>query len=675
MDSLTQDKAVQQTTLTQDAINTIRFLAVDAVQKANSGHPGLPMGAAPMAYVLWQNFLKHSPTNPKWADRDRFVLSAGHGSMLLYALLHLTGYDLPLDELKQFRQLHSKTPGHPENFQTVGVETTTGPLGQGAATAVGMAIAERMLAARFNRPNYKIVDHYTYVLVSDGDLMEGVSAEAASMAGHLGLGKLIFLYDDNDISIDGSTDITFTEDVGRRFDAYGWHVLHVEDGNDVAEVAAALEAARKETARPSLIVVRTVIGFGSPNKQGTSGIHGSPLGDEEVRLTKRNLGWPEDATFRIPDDVRKHFRKAVDAGKQGEAAWNETFSAYRTAFPDLAAEFERWMAGELPEGWENSLPTFGVDEKSASRVSGGKVMNAIAPVIENLVGGSADLTPSNNTGLKGEGDFQRDSPEGRYLRFGVREHGMAAICNGISLHGGLRPFCGTFLIFSDYMRPALRLSALMRQPVIYVLTHDSIGQGEDGPTHQPIEHYMSLRAIPNLNFIRPADANEVAEAWRTAIASSDRPTVLAFSRQNLPTLDRTKYAPASGARKGAYVLSDCEGTPELIIMATGSEVHVALGAAERLTSEGRRVRVVSMPCWELFEEQTQAYRDSVLPPNVRKRLSVEAGVTMGWERYVGMDGKTFGIDRFGESAPGNDLFKYFGFTADNIAAEGRSLLG
>ncbi|MDZ4700088.1 MAG: transketolase [Rhodothermales bacterium] len=675
MDLTTQELAVQTTTLTQDAINTIRFLAVDAVQKADSGHPGLPMGAAPMAYVLWQEVLKHNPANPKWVDRDRFVLSAGHGSMLLYSLLHLTGYDLPLDELKQFRQLHSKTPGHPENFQTIGVETTTGPLGQGAATAVGLAVAERMLAARFNRPGHTVVDHFTYTLVSDGDLMEGVASEAASMAGHLGLGKLIFLYDDNDISIDGSTDISFTEDVGKRFEAYSWHVLHVADGNDTAAIAAALDAARAETGRPSIIIVRTVIGFGSPNKQGTSGIHGSPLGDEEVRLTKRNLGWPENETFRVPADVRAHFRQALENGKRSEDRWNKAFAAYRTAFPDLAAEFLAWQAGELPAGWEKHLPTFGVEEKSASRASSGKVINAIAPVIQNLVGGSADLTPSNNTGIKGAADFQKATPEGRYIRFGVREHGMAALCNGIALHGGLRPYCGTFLIFSDYLRPALRLSALMRQPVIYVFTHDSIGQGEDGPTHQPIEHYMALRAIPNLTFLRPADANEVAESWRIAMLATDRPTVLAFSRQNLPTLDRTKYASAEGVRKGAYVLSDSEGTPELILMATGSELHVALGAADRLRSEGRRVRVVSMPSFELFEQQSAEYRASVFPPSVKKRLSVEAGVTLGWERYVGSEGKAFGIDRFGESAPGGELFKYFGFTVDNIAAEARALLG
>jgi transketolase len=675
MSSTIQEHPVTSPTLTQDAINTIRFLAVDAVQRADSGHPGLPMGAAPMAYVLWQQFLKHSPRNPKWVDRDRFVLSAGHGSMLLYALLHLTGYDLPLDELKQFRQLHSKTPGHPENFQTVGVETTTGPLGQGAATAVGLAVAERMLAARFNRPGHTVIDHYTYAVVSDGDLMEGVSSEAASMAGHLGLGKLIFLYDDNDISIDGSTDITFTEDVGRRFEAYGWHVLHVRDGNDLDAIATALDAARRDTARPSIVIVKTVIGFGSPNKQGTSGIHGSPLGEDEVKLTKQNLGWPESPTFHIPAEVKAHFGAAVEAGRRQEADWKSRFEAYRAAFPELAAEFERGQVGRLPEGWEKHLPTFGPEEKLASRASSGKVINTLAPIVQNLVGGSADLTPSNNTGMKGEGDFQKNNPAGRYLRFGVREHGMAALCNGISLHGGLRPYCGTFLIFSDYLRPALRLSALMRQPVIYVLTHDSIGQGEDGPTHQPIEHYMALRAIPNLTFIRPADANEVSEAWRLALEATDRPTVLALSRQSLPTLDRTKFAPAAGVRQGAYVVSDSDGQPELILIATGSEVHVALGAADRLRGEGHRVRVVSMPSWELFEQQPAAYRDRVLPPTVKRRLSIEAGATLGWARYVGPEGKAFGIDRFGESAPGGDLFKYFGFTTDNIAAEARKLLG
>ena len=663
----------QETKVAELAIDTIRFLAVDAVQKANSGHPGLPMGAAPMAYTIWKRFLKHNPANPAWPDRDRFVLSAGHGSMLLYALLHLTGYDLSLDELKRFRQLGSKTPGHPENFQTPGIETTTGPLGQGFANGVGMAIAESFLAARFNRPGYDVVDHYTYAIVSDGDLMEGVAAEAASLAGHLGLGKLIYLYDDNDISIDGSTDITFTEDVGGRFAAYDWHVLHVEDGNDLEALTSAIEAARLETDRPSLVVVRTTIGFGSPNKQGTSGIHGSPLGPDEVVLTKRNLGWPEDKTFYVPEEAGDHMREALEEGRQAQTRWEALFERYAAEYPELAEQFNRWMAGELPLGWEDALPEFQAGEKMATRASNGKVLNAVASQMENLVGGSADLTPSNKTGISGRVDYQKDTPEGGYFRFGVREHGMGSICNGLILHGGLRPYCGTFLIFSDYMRPAVRLSALMRLPVIYVFTHDSIGQGEDGPTHQPIEHLLSLRAIPNLILYRPADANEVVQGWRIAMEQTSRPTAFSLTRQGVETIDREKYAAAEGARKGGYVISDSNDAPEIILMASGSEVGLVLAAAEILRGEGADVRVVSMPSWELFDEQSQGYRDSVLPPSVTKRLAVEAGVTMGWERYVGAEGRAFGIDRFGESGPGGELFEHFGFTPENIANLARSL--
>ena len=663
----------QETQISQLTINTMRFLAVDAIQKANSGHPGLPMGAAPMGYVLWKRFLKHNPTDPDWVDRDRFVLSAGHGSMLIYSLLHLTGYDLSLEELKQFRQLGSKTPGHPENFQTIGVETTTGPLGQGFANGVGMAMAESFLAARFNRPGFDIVDHYTYAIVSDGDLMEGVAAEAASLAGHLGLGKLICLYDDNEISIDGSTDLTFTEDVGRRFAAYDWHVLHVENGNDLNALTAAIEAARLETDRPSLIVVRTTIGFGSPNKQGTSSIHGSPLGPDEVVLTKQNLGWPKDREFYVPDEVAQHMGEAVEDGRKAQSVWDSLFSRYEEAHPELAAEYKQWMRGELPARWEETLPEFEAGEKMATRASSGKVINAIASWMDNLVGGSADLTPSNKTGITGRGDYQKETPEGGYFRFGVREHGMASICNGLILHGGVRPYCGTFLIFSDYMRPAVRLSALMRLPVIYVFTHDSIGQGEDGPTHQPIEHLMSLRAMPNLILFRPADANEVAQGWRVALEQTSRPTAFALTRQGVATLDRSKYASANGARKGGYILSDSEGTPEIILMASGSEVGLIVETAEELRAEGRNVRVVSMPSWELFEEQSQGYRDSVLPPSVTKRLAVEAGATLGWERYVGPEGRAFGIDRFGESGPGGVLFEHFGFTPENIAELARSL--
>ena len=664
----------EESTITELSINTIRFLSVDAVQKANSGHPGLPMGAAPMAYVLWKKFMKHNPQNPDWYDRDRFVLSAGHGSMLIYSMLHLTGYDLPLEELKQFRQLGSKTPGHPENFQTRGVETTTGPLGQGFANGVGMAIAERFLAARFNKGNFPIVDHYTYAIVSDGDVMEGVAQEAASLAGHLGLGKLIYLYDDNDISIDGSTDVTFTEDVGKRFEAYDWHVLHVEDGNDIDALSNAVETAKGVTDKPSLIIVRTTIGFGSPNKQGTAGIHGSPLGPEEVVLTKRNLNWPEDEFFLVPDSVRSHMDECVVEGQKDEAEWTALFTRYAEAYPELATKFKQWMSGEFPADWESALPEFEAGSKMATRASSGKVINALASVIPNLVGGSADLTGSNKTGIDGSTDFQKETPHGRYFRFGVREHGMASICNGMVLHGGVRPYCATFLIFSDYLRPALRLSALMRQPVIYVLTHDSIGQGEDGPTHQPIEHLASLRAIPNLLVMRPGDANEVSQAWRAAIQQQTRPTAIVLTRQGVPTLERSGNASAESALKGAYVLSDSDGTPDIILMASGSEVSVIVGAAEKLRADGHAVRVVSAPCLDLFDEQPQSYKDSVLPPTVKRRLSVEAGATMGWDRYVGDEGKAFGLDRFGESAPGQVLFEHFGFTPENIAKVAKEIL-
>ncbi|MFK7846418.1 MAG: transketolase [Rhodothermales bacterium] len=663
----------QDSKVTEQTINSIRFLSVDAIQQANSGHPGLPMGAAPMAYAIWKRYLRHNPSNPAWVDRDRFVLSAGHGSMLIYSLLHLTGYDLSIEDLKQFRQLGSKTPGHPENFVTKGVETTTGPLGQGFANGVGMAIAESFLAARFNRPGFNIVDHYTYAIVSDGDLMEGVAAEAASLAGHLGLGKLIYLYDDNDISIDGSTDITFTENVGARFESYNWHVQHIEDGNDVDAITAAIEAARLESERPSMIIVKTTIGFGSPNKQGTAGIHGSPLGDEEIVLTKRNLGWPEDKKFYVPEETREHMLESVKDGEAMEAEWNALFDGYKSAHPKLAEQYLMWMRGEFPAGWENNLPEFEAGGKMATRASSGKVINALASSIDNFVGGSADLSGSNKTNIDGSEDYQKETPGGRYFRFGIREHAMGSIVNGMAAHGGVRPFCGTFLVFSDYMRPAVRLSALMRLPVAYVFTHDSIGQGEDGPTHQPIEHVLTLRAIPNLITMRPGDANEVAYAWRAAIEQKDRPTALVLSRQGMPTFDRSKMGSAAGTLKGGYVLSDDEGTPDVILMATGSEVALIVDAAEILRKEGRNVRVVSMPSWELFDEQPQEYKDSVLLPNVTKRLSVEAATTMGWIRYVGAEGKAFGLDHFGESAPGNVLFEHFGFTPENIANEARSL--
>ena len=672
-DSLSQPSFTSQADLDLLSINTIRMLAVDAVQRANSGHPGLPMGAAPMAYVLWTRFLRHNPNDPQWRNRDRFVLSAGHGSMLLYALLHLTGYDLPLDELKNFRQWGSKTPGHPENGLTSGVETTTGPLGQGFANGVGMAIAERFLAAHFNRPGFPVVDHYTYAIVSDGDLMEGISHEAASLAGHLGLGKLIYLYDDNQISIDGSTDLAFTEDVEKRFEAYGWHVQHVDDGNDLDAVAAALDAARAETDRPSLIAVETVIGYGSPNKAGSEKAHGSPLGEDEVTLTKRNLGWPDDAFFLVPDAARNHLSAAA-AGAQQQAAWNGLLARYRAAHPDLAAQFDAWTSGALSEGWEEALPVFEAGGKIATRAASGTVLGALVPALGNLIGGSADLTPSNKTRVAVQEDFQKDNPTGGYLRFGVREHGMAAVCNGIALHGGLRPYCGTFLIFSDYLRPSLRLSALMHQPVVYVFTHDSIGVGEDGPTHQAVEHYAALRAIPNMTFIRPADANETAEAWRAALNRATGPTALALTRQKLLTLDRSVFASAEGLQQGAYVLSDSDGTPELILMASGSEVGLIVEAAEVLRGEGVAVRVVSMPSWELFAAQPPSYRDAVLPPGVTKRLAVEAGVSLGWERYVGLEGRVLGLDRFGASAPGAVVFEKLGFTVENVLHHARALL-
>jgi transketolase len=663
------------TDLDELAINTIRFLAVDAVQRAESGHPGMPMGAAPMAYVLWTRHLSHNPRDPQWPDRDRFVLSAGHGSMLLYALLHLTGYDLSMEELKNFRQWGSKTPGHPEAHLTPGVETTTGPLGQGVANAVGMAIAEKHLAARFNTPERPLVDHYTYAICSDGDLMEGISHEAASLAGHLGLGKLIYLYDDNEISIDGSTDLAFTEDVDARFEAYDWHVQRIDDGNDLHAIDAAIQAARAETERPSLISVRTHIGYGSPNQQDTAAAHGSPLGEDEVVLTKRNLGWPEDETFYVPDAVRDHLREAISRGADAQAAWNERFARYKEEQPEKAQAFATGMAGDLPDGWADALPTFEAGTSMATRAASGTTLDALGPHLPSLIGGSADLTGSNKTDIEGRHDFQTDRPEGQYFRFGVREHAMAGAANGMALHGGVRPYVGTFLIFSDYLRPSLRLSALMEQPVIYVFTHDSIGLGEDGPTHQPIEHLMALRAIPNLTLIRPADANETAQAWRAALQNDHGPTALALTRQGLPTLDRTTYASAEGVRQGAYVLSDDDDTPDAILIASGSEVqHIARAAETLRADDGINVRVVSMPSWALFDAQPDAYRDAVLPPNVDVRLAMEAGRAQGWERYVGPKGRIIGIDRFGASAPGSTNMEQFGFTAEHVVDTVRAML-
>jgi transketolase len=660
----------------QLCINTIRMLAADAVEKARSGHPGMPMGAAAMAYVLWTRFLRHNPENPAWPDRDRFVLSAGHGSMLLYSLLHLTGYDVSLDELKNFRQWGSKTPGHPEHGLTPGVETTTGPLGQGFANGVGMAIAERHLASVFNRPGYEIVNHFTYGIVSDGDLMEGISHEAASLAGHLGLGKLIYLYDDNHISIEGSTNIAFTEDRLKRFEAYGWHVQQVTDGNDLEQLSAAIAAARDETRQPSFIAVRTHIGYGSPNKQDTAGAHGEPLGAEELKLSKQNLNWPAEPAFYLPQEAVSHFREALAKGAQLDRSWQETFTSYETAHPELAGRWRQWTDGGLPDAWERKMPVFDADIKGmATRVASGKILNAIAGGMTNLMGGSADLAPSTKTLIDHEDDFQPPGFDGRNMRFGVREHAMGGILNGMALHGGLIPYGATFLIFSDYMRPAIRLAALMKCHVIYVFTHDSIGLGEDGPTHQPIEQLAALRAIPHLKVVRPCDANETVAAWKAALKSIGGPVALVLTRQNLPVLDRTVAGPADGLEKGAYVVSDPQDSrPDLILMASGSEVHVALAAAAALSDRGLAVRVVSMPCWELFEEQPEEYRRLVLPPEVTSRLAVEAGSPQGWHRYVGSRGRVIGLTHFGASAPYEVLYAKFGLTADRVVEESLDLL-
>ncbi|HEY9816338.1 MAG TPA: transketolase [Candidatus Obscuribacterales bacterium] len=660
--------------LEQLCINSIRFLAIDAVEKAKSGHPGLPMGAAPMAFVLWDRFMRFNPKNPQWFNRDRFVLSAGHGCMLQYALLHLTGYDsVTLDDVKNFRQWGARTPGHPENFETAGVEVTTGPLGQGIANGVGLAMAEAHLAARFNKPDATLVDHYTYVILGDGCNMEGVSGEACSLAGHLGLGKLIALYDDNHISIDGSTDIAFTEDVGMRFEAYGWHVQHVEDGNtDLEAINNAIAAAKAVTDRPSLIKVTTTIGYGSPNKQNTAGVHGAALGASEVEATRKELGWDYEP-FVVPEDALAHFRKAVERGASYEAEWQETLAAYRTKYPAEAAEFERMLAGKLPEGWADSLPTYTPDDAAiATRKNSQATLNALAPALPELVGGSADLTHSNLTELKVSGDFQKGQYQNRNMRFGVREHGMGAICNGISLHNsGLIPYCATFLVFADYMRAAIRLSALSQAQVIYVMTHDSIGLGEDGPTHQPVETIASLRVIPNLIVMRPADGNEVSGAYKVAVEKQDGPTLIAFSRQNLPNLVGSSI---DSVAKGAYILSDSDGTPDLILIGTGSEVHLCVEAAKKLQAEGKKVRVVSMPSWEMFDIQDASYKESVLPKAVTKRLAVEAGSTFGWCRYVGGEGDVIGIDTFGASAPGEVCLQAFGFTVDNVLAKAMTLL-
>jgi transketolase len=681
----------QTTAVDQLCVNSIRFLSIDAVQKANSGHPGLPMGAAPMAYVLWTRFLRHNPANPAWWNRDRFLLSAGHGSMLLYSLLHLTGYDLPLSQLEQFRQWGSRTPGHPERGHTPGVETTTGPLGQGFANGVGMAIAEAHLAARFNRPGYDIVNHHTYALVSDGDLMEGVAAEAASLAGHLKLGKLIYLYDDNRVCLAGSTDISFSEDRAKRFDSYGWHTVAVEDGNDLQSIDRAISAAQAETARPSLILVRTHIGYGSPKKQDSSESHGSPLGVEEVKATKQNLGWPLDPPFYVPEEARTHFRQAIDIGGKAESDWNERMAEYAKAFPDLSKELQQVAEGKLSNDWAAAIPSFPADAKGmATRAASGKVINAIGPKLPFLIGGSADLNPSTLTVIKGAGDFQ--SPnfasgdiqgksggswgyDGRNLHFGVREHAMGSIANGMAAHGGVIPYASTFFVFSDYMRPPMRLAALMKLGVIYVFTHDSIGVGEDGPTHQPIEQLAGLRIIPGLIAIRPCDANETAVAWRVAIETRDRPVALVLTRQDLPTLDRTQYGSPEGLLRGAYVLADTPGKkPDLVLIGTGSEVALIVTAQKMLADKGIGVRTVSMPSWELFDAQPQEYKNRILPPDVPARLAVEAGISQGWSRYVGDKGDVIAIDHFGASAPAKVVFEKFGFTVENVVARALRVL-
>ena len=657
-------------------INTIRTLTLDAVQRAESGHPGMPMGAAPMAHVLWSRHLKFDPAAPDWPDRDRFILSAGHGSMLLYALLHLAGFDLSLEELRRFRQWGSRTPGHPERGAAPGVEVTTGPLGQGFANGVGMAMAEEFLGHTFNRPGHEIMSHYTFGIVSDGDLMEGISAEAASLAGHLGLGKLIYLYDDNHISIEGPTELTFTEDVGHRFGAYGWHVMQVTDGNDLSLLDAAIARAKIVRDRPSLIMVRTHIAYGSPNKQDSAEAHGAPLGAEEVRLTKRALGWPEDAEFLVPDEVRDRYGAAAASGAAAHTAWQERFAAWRQAHPDLAAEWDAFWSGRPAEEWRAALPTFlPADGPLATRSASGRVLAAIADVVPNLIGGSADLAPSTNTYLQGKGSFDRRFRGGRNIHFGVREHAMGGILNGLALHGGLLPYGGTFLVFSDYMRPAIRMAALSQAHVVYVFTHDSVAVGEDGPTHQPIEHLAALRAVPNLTVIRPSDAAEVSEAWRVALEVVPGPTALILTRQKVPIFDRSHLAPAELLSRGAYVLSDPKGLSlEVIIMASGSEVALALGARDVLSVQGIMARVVAFPSWELFAAQPEEYRHEVLPPDVTARVAVEAASSFGWERWVGREGVTVGIDRFGASAPGDRVMQELGITVAAVVAAAQTAM-
>lgn len=666
---------MKEQTIEQLSINTIRLLAVDAIQKANTGHPGMPMGVAPIAYVLFKNIMKHNPKNPKWLNRDRFVLSGGHGSMLLYSILHLSGYDVSLDDLKNFRQWESNTPGHPEYGITSGVETTTGPLGQGFANAVGMAVAQKHLAAIFNKDNFKILDHYIYAEAGDGDLMEGISHEAASFAGHNKLGNVIVFYDDNKITIDGDISLSNSDDAAKRFEAYNWHVQVVEDGNDLAMLTEATNNAKAVTDKPSIIITRTIIGYGSPNKKGTSGIHGSPLGDEEVVLTKRNLGFPEDKFFYVPSEVTEHFSGITDSGKQLEDEWNKMFDEYSSKYPEEAELFVKVMSGDFGDSWKDVLPKFeNFGEKMATRNSSQTVLNAIAPELPTLFGGSADLTPSNNTDIKGGKDFSPETPEGGYIRYGIREHAMAGIMNGMAVYGGVIPYGGTFMVFSDYLRPSLRIAAISKVKAIYVFTHDSIGLGEDGPTHQPVEQAAALRTIPGFIYLRPADANETSEAWKLALEHKRSPVGIALTRQKLTILDRNKYASAENVKYGAYIIKDSDGSPDLILLSSGSEVEISINAAEELDSIGIKTRVVNFVSWEIFEMQSDEYKNSVLLTNVKSRISIEAAIKMGWEKYVGFDGDYISLETYGASAPYETLFEKYGFTAENIVAKGKKLV-
>ncbi|MGE6676482.1 transketolase [Bacillus pumilus] len=663
-------------TIELKSIATIRTLSIDAIEKANSGHPGMPMGAAPMAYALWTNHLNVSPQNPNWFNRDRFVLSAGHGSMLLYSMLHLSGYNLSIDDLKQFRQWGSKTPGHPEFGHTEGVDATTGPLGQGIAMAVGMALAERHLAETYNKDNFNVVDHYTYSICGDGDLMEGISSEAASLAGHLGLGRLIVLYDSNDISLDGDLDRSFSENVKNRFEAMNWEVLYVKDGNNIEEVTAAIEKAKQSSDRPTLIEVKTTIGFGSPNRAGTSGVHGAPLGSDEAKLTKEAYSWTFEEDFHVPSEVYDHFKEAVkDAGQKKEAAWNELFAQYEKEYPELAAQLKLAIEGKLPENWDQEVPVYEAGSSLASRASSGEVLNGIAKQVPFFIGGSADLAGSNKTTIKNTDDFGKDHYAGKNIWFGVREFAMGAALNGMALHGGLRVFGGTFFVFSDYLRPAIRLAALMGLPVTYVFTHDSIAVGEDGPTHEPVEQLASLRAMPNLSVIRPADGNETAAAWKLAVSSTDKPTALVLTRQNLPTIDQAPEKAYEGVEKGGYVVVEAaDAQPEALLLASGSEVGLAIEAQKALEKEGIRASVVSLPAWDRFDQQSDEYKESVLPTAVRARIAIEMGASLGWERYTGLDGDVIAIDKFGASAPGETIIEKYGFTVSNVVSRVKAKL-